>query len=217
MSENAKKPSPIDSAPLSIGILQIAQAQMALERYEFGAPVRVTERGFKNLGNGVVAEIELQNEHGVFDGGPKGGFMVAFYPNSYDIQDVRAMVNGRQIGHMEEAELQGFDYRLHEGVERLDMEGVQFIENWLEAHDNAKGYLRGTRIGDSKAVHFGERNDPVIDADAAIQYAISEQIGGMSLLITGQRTDKLREAIASRRTALEAAMQHMAKAPRPCP
>ncbi|MDW9481312.1 hypothetical protein GOB57_21945 [Sinorhizobium meliloti] len=174
-----------------------------MDRYDFGAPVRVTERGFKNYGDDVVAEVEFQNEHGVFLNGPKGGFMVSFAAASYEIAKVRTVVNGREVGHMPGAELSEFDKRLEEGVDLLDMEGLELVEDWLEARDEAKGYLLSARIGEARSIHFGERSHPVIDADDAISRAISEERGGISVLITGQRTDRLRNAVAARRTLLE--------------
>ena len=214
MTTISKPTGPLVSAPLSIPQLQIAQAQMAMDHYDFGSPVRVTERGFRNYGNDVVAEIEFQNENGEYLDGPKGGFMVAFVPDSHRIEEARAMVNGSQVGHMPGAQLREFDMRLEEGVEMLDSDGIQLVEDWLEARDEAKGYLRSARIGDARSMHFGERSHPVIDADKAVHDAISEQHGGMSVLITGQMTDRLRDAVTARKAELENLAQARPAGPR---
>ena len=190
-------------ATLSLAQLQLAQAQMAFDRYDFGAPVRIVRRGFVNYGDHVTTEVEFQNEHGVFDNGPKGGFLVYFAAGSYQLDDVRAMIHGSQIGHMPGAELREFESRLDEGVDMLDMEGVEFVEQWLEVRDQSKGYILGVRIGDAGRVHDLRRH-PITDAEKAIQEAISDERGGVTVLITGQRADRLREAVAARRIVLQA-------------
>lgn len=190
-------------ATLLLSQLQLAQAQMAFDRYDFGAPVRIVRRGFVNYGDHVTTEVEFQNEHGVFENGPKGGFLVYFAAGSYQIDDARAMIHGSQIGHMPGAELREFDARLDEGVDMLDMEGVELVEQWLEARDESKGYVLGVRIGDAGRVHDLGRH-PIADAERSIREAISEERGGVTVLITGQRADRLREAVAARRIVLQA-------------
>ncbi|MCV9964779.1 hypothetical protein OIU34_23080 [Pararhizobium sp. BT-229] len=194
-------------ATLSLAQLQIAQAQMAFDRYDFGAPVRIVRRGFVNYGDHVTTEVEFQNENGVFDNGPKGGFLVYFAAGSYQIEDARAMIHGSQIGHMPGAELREFEARLDEGVDMLDMEGVELVEQWLEARDESKGYILGVRIGDAGRVH-DLRSHPIVEAEEAIQEAISDDRAGVSVLITGQRADRIREAVAVRRVTLQAAAQN---------
>lgn len=197
-------PLPQTPATLSLSQLRLAQAQMAFDRYDFGAPVRVIRRGFVDYGDFVQAEVEFQNEHGMFDGGPRGGFSVGFEAGKYEISDALAQIYGSQIGHMPGEKLHEFDMRLEEGVEMLDIEGVELVERWLEARDEAKGFILGVRIGDARSVH-NLTNHPVIDAEKAIAEAITEQRGGLSVLITGQRADRVRDAVLDRRVAIEAA------------
>ncbi|MNV76998.1 hypothetical protein D3C71_1703880 [compost metagenome] len=85
----------------------------------------------------------------------------------------------------------------------LDMEGVELVEQWLEARDESKGYILGVRIGDAGRVHDLGRH-PIADAERSIREAISEERGGVTVLITGQRADRLREAVAARRIVLQA-------------
>lgn len=204
MTDTSSASGPFKTPALSLAHLQVAQAQMALDRYDFGAPVRVTERGFMAYADGVTAEIEFQNERGEFLGGPKGGFLVYFKPGSYDVDEARAMVNGRQVGHMPGAELSEFESRLDEGVDMLDMDGIALVEDWLKARKRARGYLLGTRLGDTRSIHVGEIKHPMTDAENAIKEAIREGFGGVSVLIEGQRADRLQASVAEWKKTLKA-------------
>jgi hypothetical protein len=197
-------PIALKTPPFSLAHLQVAQAQMVMSQYDFGCLVRVTTRGFTNIGDSVSAEIEFQNEHGEFEDGPKGGFYVDFLPGSHEITEVRAMVNGYQVGFMPSAALSEFEGRLDEGIDMLDDEGISLVEDWLDARSDAKGYLLGARIGHAQSLHHELSSHPMLDADKAIRQAISDRRGGVSVLITGQRADRVEASLREWRNALKA-------------
>ena len=71
MTDAPSHSSSLKTPPLPLAHLQVAQAQMAMGQYDFGALVRVTKHGFVNHGDSVMAETEFQNENGEFEDGPR--------------------------------------------------------------------------------------------------------------------------------------------------